>query len=82
MKVRDAMHKGVEWVSPDTSVIELAKLMCGYDIGAIPIGESDKLIGMVRIATSSVAGWRLIISMRPRNGTQCDDSRYSLLPGG
>ena len=47
MKVRDAMHKGVEWVSPDTSVIELAKLMCGHDIGAVPIGEDDQLIGMV-----------------------------------
>ena len=47
MKVRDAMHKGVEWVSPDTSVIQIAKLMCGLDIGAIPIGESDQLIGMV-----------------------------------
>ena len=38
MKVKDAMHKGVEWVSPDTPVVELAKLMCGYDIGAIPVG--------------------------------------------
>jgi CBS domain-containing protein len=47
MKVKDAMHKGVEWLSPDTSVIELAKLMCGYDVGAIPIGENDQLIGMV-----------------------------------
>ena len=47
MKVKDAMHKGVEWLSPDTSVIELAKLMCGHDIGAIPIGENDRLIGMV-----------------------------------
>ena len=47
MRVKDAMHKGVEWVSPDTSVIELAKLMCGYDIGAIPVGENDQLIGMV-----------------------------------
>ena len=47
MKVKDAMHRGVEWVGPDTPVIELAKLMCGYDVGAIPIGENDKLIGMV-----------------------------------
>ena len=47
MRVKDVMHKGVEWVSPDTSVIELAKLMCGYDIGAIPVGENDQLIGMV-----------------------------------
>jgi len=47
MKVRDAMHKGVDWVGPETPVAELAKLMCEHDIGAIPIGENDKLIGMV-----------------------------------
>ena len=47
MKVKDAMHKGAEWVAPDTTVVELAKLMHKHDIGAIPIGENDKLIGMV-----------------------------------
>jgi len=47
MKVKEVMHKGVDWVSPDTPVTELAKLMRGHDIGAIPIGEADRLIGMV-----------------------------------
>ncbi|HEX9753838.1 MAG TPA: CBS domain-containing protein [Methyloceanibacter sp.] len=47
MKVKEAMHKGVDWVGPDTPVTELAKLMCEHDIGAIPIGENDRLIGMV-----------------------------------
>ena len=47
MKVKEAMHKGVDWVSPDTPVSELAKLMREHDIGAIPIGENDRLIGMV-----------------------------------
>ena len=47
MKVKEAMHKGVEWVGPDTPVIELAKLMRKHDVGAIPIGEKDQLIGMV-----------------------------------
>jgi CBS domain-containing protein len=47
MKVKDAMHKGVDWVGPETPVTELAKLMCEHDIGAIPIGENDRLIGMV-----------------------------------
>jgi CBS domain-containing protein len=47
MKVRDAMHKGVDWVSPETPVTELARLMSEHDIGAIPIGENDHLIGMV-----------------------------------
>ncbi|WP_136616703.1 MULTISPECIES: CBS domain-containing protein [Mesorhizobium] len=47
MKVKDAMHKGVDWVSPETAVTELAKMMQAQDIGSIPIGENDRLIGMV-----------------------------------
>jgi CBS domain-containing protein len=47
MKVKDAMHKGVDWVSPDTPVSALAKLMRDHDVGAIPIGENDRLVGMV-----------------------------------
>jgi CBS domain-containing protein len=47
MKVKEAMHKGVDWVDPSTPVVELAKLMREHDIGAIPIGENDRLIGMV-----------------------------------
>jgi CBS domain-containing protein len=31
MKVKDVMHKGVDWVSPETPVSELAKLMCEHD---------------------------------------------------
>lgn len=47
MKVSQAMHKGVEWVSPDTTLTELARLMKKHDIGSIPIGENDRLVGMV-----------------------------------
>jgi CBS domain-containing protein len=47
MTVKDAMHKGVEWVGPDTPVTELSKLMCKHDVGAVPIGDNDRLIGMV-----------------------------------
>ena len=47
MKVKDAMHKGVEWVGPDTPVSEVAKRMRDKDIGAIPVGENDRLVGMV-----------------------------------
>ena len=47
MKVKDVMHKGVDWVSPETPVTEIARLMQAHDIGCIPIGEDDHLIGMV-----------------------------------
>ncbi len=47
MKVKDAMHKGVDWVSPDTPLTEIAKLMRAHDVGCVPIGDDDKLVGMV-----------------------------------
>jgi CBS domain-containing protein len=47
MKVKDVMHRGATWMDPETPVSELAKMMRDQDIGAIPIGEDDKLVGMV-----------------------------------
>lgn len=47
MKVKEVMHTGVSWVEPDTSVAEVAKRMRSEDIGAVPVGEHDRLIGMV-----------------------------------
>ena len=47
MKVKDVMHKGVDWVSPETPITEIAKLMQAHDVGCIPIGENDHLVGMV-----------------------------------
>lgn len=47
VKVSSSMHKGVESASPDTPVKVLANIMREQDIGAVPIGENDRLIGMV-----------------------------------
>ena len=47
MKVKDAMHKGAEWVEATTPVATIAAKMRDLDVGAIPIGENDRLIGMV-----------------------------------
>jgi CBS domain-containing protein len=47
MKVKKAMHRGVVWISPDTPVMEVAQKMQQEDIGAMPVGENDRLIGMV-----------------------------------
>jgi CBS domain-containing protein len=47
MKVKDAMHKGAEWVAPQTPIADIAKRMRDLDIGSIPVGENDRLIGMV-----------------------------------
>ena len=47
MKVKDVMHKGADWLSPDTPLTEVAKLMREHDIGCVPIGADDQLVGMV-----------------------------------
>jgi CBS domain-containing protein len=47
MKVKDAMHAGTEWLVPTTPLVEVARKMRDLDIGSIPIGENDRLIGMV-----------------------------------
>ena len=57
MKIKKIMHKGVEWVSPDTAVTTLAKKMQQFDIGAIPVGENDRLIGMVTDRDITVRGF-------------------------
>jgi hypothetical protein len=46
-KVKEVMHSGASWVGPETPVTELAEKMRKEDIGAIPVGENDRLIGMV-----------------------------------
>jgi len=47
MKVKDVMHRGVEWVGPQTTITEIARKMLDEDIGSVPVGENDRLVGMV-----------------------------------
>lgn len=47
MKVEQAMHRGVTWCTPDTPLTEVARLLRDHDVGSIPVGENDRLIGMV-----------------------------------
>jgi CBS domain-containing protein len=47
MKVKDVMHRGVTWVEPGTSIRDIAQMMRDGDIGSVPVGENDRLVGMV-----------------------------------
>ena len=58
MKVRDAMSGDVRLTDPDRSIREAAQMMAEQDIGALPVGENDRLVGMVTdrdIAVRAVA---------------------------
>lgn len=45
MKIRDIMTKQVDIVSPDTSLKEAARKMRDADVGFLPVGENDRLVG-------------------------------------
>ncbi|WP_043646322.1 CBS domain-containing protein [Caenispirillum salinarum] len=59
MNVSEIMSKDVHLVDPNTTIRECAKRMRDEDIGAFPVGENDKLIGVVTdrdITVRCVAG--------------------------
>jgi CBS domain-containing protein len=61
MKVREAMTRDVRLVKPEQPISEAAKLMADLDIGALPVEENDRLVGMITdrdIAVRAVAAGR------------------------
>lgn len=47
MDIAEVMHRKAGWASADMPVSEVAKMMRADDIGAVPVGKDDRLIGMV-----------------------------------
>ena len=47
MQVHEVMSKQVQIVSPNDTIQKAAELMSHTDCGAIPVGENDRLVGMV-----------------------------------
>ena len=47
MKVREAMSREVRLVAPGDSIREAAQRMAEIDAGVLPVGENDRLIGVI-----------------------------------
>ena len=47
MNIKDVMSKNADWISPETTLAQAAQKMKAQDIGFLPVGENDKLIGTV-----------------------------------
>jgi CBS domain-containing protein len=47
MQVREAMSEDVRIVNPNQSIREAAVLMAKIDAGGLPVGENDRLVGMI-----------------------------------
>ena len=58
MRVSEVMTSGVRVVSPEQTISEAARMMAELDAGALPVGEEDRLVGMITdrdIAVRAVA---------------------------
>lgn len=47
MRVAEAMTGNVQLASPDQSIVDAAKMMADCDCGVLPVGENDRLVGMI-----------------------------------
>ena len=47
MKIEDVMTHDVAVVSPDETIQQAAQLMDQLDIGALPVAENERLVGMI-----------------------------------
>jgi CBS domain-containing protein len=58
MRVSEAMSRDVRIANPEQTICEAARIMSEIDVGALPVGENDRLVGMITdrdIAVRAVA---------------------------
>ncbi len=75
MKVRSIGVKEVHCASPDSTLTDIATMMRNYGVGAVPVCEDGKLLGMVTdrdIAISCIAN--------DRSGSACMARDYMKKP--
>jgi uncharacterized protein (DUF2267 family)/CBS domain-containing protein len=56
MQVQDVMTRDVMTVSPEQTVQKAARLMAELDVVALPVGENDRLVGMITDRDIAVRG--------------------------
>ena len=47
MQVRDAMTRDVRLATPGQTIRDVAKMMQEIDAGILPVGENDRIVGMI-----------------------------------
>jgi hypothetical protein len=81
MKVKAAMHKGVDWVSPDTPVPELAR-MRDRDVGAIPQDDFDPRSATARdVMTECQSPGGKTLPGRLTHTSRCLFANLAAMPG-
>jgi CBS domain-containing protein len=56
MLAEDLMTRDVSVVAPDHTIQQAARLMIALDVGALPVGDNDRLVGMITDRDIAVRG--------------------------
>src|SRR5437868_7368074 len=56
MKVKEAMTQDVCVANPDETVQQAARMMASLDAGALPVGDHDRLVGMITDRDIAIRG--------------------------
>src|SRR5882724_4198170 len=56
MKVNEAMTRRVRVANPKGTVQHAAQIMASLDVGALPVGENDRLVGMITDRDIAIRG--------------------------
>jgi CBS domain-containing protein len=71
MQVQEIMTRGAEVIDPNTTIRDAARKMRVDNVGALPVGENDRLIGMV---TDRDIVMRAVAENRSAGNTAVNDS--------
>jgi CBS domain-containing protein len=56
MKVRNCMTNDVQIANPDQTIREVAQVMARLDAGSVPVGDNDRLVGMITDRDIAIRG--------------------------
>ncbi len=56
MRVSEAMTREVRVATPGQTIRDVAKIMAEIDAGAMPVGENDRLVGMITDRDIAIRG--------------------------
>lgn len=69
-QIKDVMTPQCEWIAPEKNANDAAQIMKNNDFGFLPVGENDKLIGMV---TDRDIAMRVVAEAKDPAATQVRD---------
>ena len=78
MKISEIMTSDPELIDPNASIRDAAKRMKNEDIGALPVGENDRLIGMVTDRDIAMRGVAEDRCRKPRPSAMSCRRRFSI----